>query len=56
MDLKAERRTGRLAVRAVHFEAGSGRRGVPAADREAARTALVRYATALALKPVGIRI
>ncbi len=55
MDLKAERRAGRLHVQAVHFEAGSGRREVPADDREAARTALARYAEALALKPVGVR-
>ncbi len=55
MDLKAERRAGRLHVKAVHFEAGSGKREVPTADREAARTALVRYADALGLKPVGMR-
>ncbi len=56
MDLKAERRAGRLQVKAVHFEAGRGKREVPAADREAARAALARYAEALRLKPVGMRI
>ena len=56
MDLKADRRAGRLDVQALHFEFGSGQRAVPAADREAARTALTRYAEALELKPVGMRV
>ncbi len=56
MDLKADRRSGRLCVQAVHFEAGRARRSVPATDREAARTALARYAEALELKPVGMRV
>jgi uncharacterized protein YcaQ len=55
MDLKAERRAGRLHVLAVHFEVGRGRRAVPATDRRSAQTALARYAAALALKPVGDR-
>lgn len=56
IDLKAERRAVRLHAQAVHFEAGSGQRALPAADRRAAQAALARYAEALALKPVGRRI
>lgn len=56
MDLKAERRAGRLHVLAVHFEARSVQRVVPAADRQATQAALKQFAEALALKPVGIRV
>ncbi len=56
LDLKADRRVGRLKVLALHFEAGRSARTVPAADRQAARSALARYAEALELKPVGMRV
>jgi len=46
LDLKADRRKGRLEVLSRHFEGSPS-----AADREAARTALDRYATAVALEP-----
>ncbi len=46
-DLKADRRAGTLNVLALHFKDGAG-----AAERDAARTALERYAGALELAPV----
>ena len=47
-DLKADRKAGVLKVLSLHFEDGSG-----AAEHEAARTALERYAGALGLAPVA---
>jgi uncharacterized protein YcaQ len=53
-DLKAERKRGTLRVLSCRFEGeGTGRRA--AADGEATRTALTRYARALQLKPTGWR-
>jgi uncharacterized protein YcaQ len=54
-DLKAETRAGRLRVLSSRFEAAGGGRTVPAADREAARSALARYSEALGLRVVGWR-
>ena len=48
-DLKADRRAGRLEVLASLLEPTSGRRAA-ADQREAARTALVRYAAAVELE------
>lgn len=48
-DLKAERRGQRLAVLSAHFEDADQRGAVAAADLEAARSALARYAAALDL-------
>ena len=50
LDLKADRRRGRLQVLACHLEEGSG-----PTQREAARHALQRYADALELQPSGLR-
>lgn len=46
VDLRADRRRGRLEVLSLHFESGPS---PPAADREATRTALARHADALSL-------
>lgn len=54
VDLKAERARGRLRVLACLHERDRGR-GPPAADREAVRSALSRYAGALGLEPGGPR-
>lgn len=51
-DLKAER-PGRLRVLSCRFEESRGPRTASVVDREAARTALGRYAAALGLEPVG---
>jgi uncharacterized protein YcaQ len=52
-DLKAERKEGILRVLSCRFETSRNERR--AADVEAARTALSRYASALELEPVGWR-
>ena len=49
-DLKADRRSGTLNVLSLRFEAEDP---VPLADRQAARSALERYARALELQPIG---
>ena len=51
-DLKAER-PGRLRVLSCRFEDSGGPRTPNAADREAARAALGRYACGLGLEAVG---
>jgi hypothetical protein len=56
LDLKADRKGGRLHVLSCRFEEGNGARTAPTEDREATRTALSRYADALRLKPVGLRL
>ena len=48
-DLKAERSKGKLRVLSIRFEGTGTRRSPSAADREAARSALDRYAAALEL-------
>jgi uncharacterized protein YcaQ len=53
-DLKAERANGRLRVLSALFER-RGKRSAPAADAEAARGALERYAGALQLELEGTR-
>lgn len=53
VDLKAERKTKKLHVLSKRFEATNRGRGTAATYREALRTALARYAGALALKPAG---
>lgn len=52
LDLKADRKAGRLAVLSCHFE--DAPKAVLARDREAARSALARYASALSLVPEAI--
>ena len=52
-DLKADRKKDELRVLFCRFEEGGGRRPSSAADREAARTALARYAGALGLETVA---
>ena len=52
-DLRAERKAGKLRVLAYHAEVEGPRRTTATTDHEAARRALARYATALALQPVG---
>ena len=53
LDLKADRRAGRLHVLSARFEGTKRPRAASAEDRKAARTALDRYAGALELKPTG---
>ena len=52
-DLKAHRKDGTLRVLTCRFEGTGTTRPAQAADGEAARTALERYAAALDLEPVG---
>jgi uncharacterized protein YcaQ len=54
-DLKADRKRAVLRVLAGHFEGGGGSRPETAADGEAARSALQRYADALGLELTGWR-
>ena len=54
LDLKAERRAGRLRVVSAHYEAPEDPRRAVAAT-SATRVALVRLAESLNLKPVGLR-
>jgi uncharacterized protein len=49
MDLKAHRKAGTLQVLSCHFEDHDGHGTPTAADREAVRTALARYAEAIGL-------
>ena len=53
VDLKADRKMGKLHVLSTRFEAEDIRGQIPSADRKAVRTALVRYADALGLEPLG---
>lgn len=52
-DLKANRKAGRLKVLSRRFEGTSNSRASSASDREAAKSALKRYADALSLKTTG---
>jgi uncharacterized protein YcaQ len=54
-DLKAEMKAGKLHVLSGRFESADGQHAAPAADREAARSALERYSGALGLKVEGWR-
>ena len=54
-DFKADRAAGTLRVLSVRFEGTRGRKPARAADGEAARHALERYAGALGLRPTGWR-
>lgn len=56
LDLKAERKQGRLRVLSCRFEDSGKARPRKAVDGEAARSALHRYATALQLEPSGWRL
>ncbi len=53
VDVKAHRKDGVLRVVACHFETTGPRGRVPAADREAARSAIARHAAALGLAVEG---
>jgi uncharacterized protein YcaQ len=53
VDLKADRKAQKLHVLALHFEKAHLTGSVTTENREAVRTALERYAGALALRPVG---
>ena len=50
LDLKADRKAGRLKVLSVHFEDGKNTKN---AARGAVRTALERFSDALGLSPLG---
>ena len=52
-DLKADKKKGRLRVLSCRYEGTGSSRPAIAADGEAARTALSRYAKALQLVPDG---
>lgn len=54
-DLKAERKSGRVRVLSCRFEGSEASASARRLDREAARTALSRYASALELEPTGWR-
>lgn len=54
LDLKADRKGGKLHVLSCRFERPKDVRRAPALDRKATQTALRRYANALQLKPVGL--
>ncbi len=49
VDLKADRKKGKLDVISLRYESAAGRAQAPAEDREAACSALARYASALQL-------
>lgn len=51
-DLKANRKTGRLHVLSRRYESSNGSRAASAAERDAAMSALKRYAEAISLKIV----
>lgn len=53
VDLKADRRRGRLRVLAAAFESADARGRAPAREVAAARSAVGRYASALGLEPTG---
>jgi hypothetical protein len=55
VDLKADRKRGKLHVLSTQFEAERSKSRIPAVDREAVRTAVIRYAEALALEVSGLR-
>lgn len=55
VDLKADRKAGKLRILSMRFEENEGRSRPKRDDREAARWALERFAQALELKPVGWR-
>jgi uncharacterized protein YcaQ len=53
LDLKADRRHGRLQIRSAHYEAENANPRASAAQRKAVHSALARYADAVGLKPSG---
>ena len=55
LDLKADRKARKLEVLSYRFEKTNAKGAATSEDREAARTALARYAGALSLKPAGWR-
>ena len=56
VDLKADRQNGNLHILSHRFEAADTRGNVSAADREALRTAVTRYAGAIGLVPAGLTV
>jgi len=50
VDLKADRKNGRLRLLACHYEGSDGKNGVASRDRRAVHYALTRYASAVALE------
>jgi hypothetical protein len=56
VDLKADRQNGNLHILSHRFEAADARGKVSAADREALRTAVMRYAVAIEMEPVGLPV
>lgn len=56
VDLKADRRAGKLAVLSCRFEGTGDARPPASREGEAVRSALARYAGALGLEPVGREI
>lgn len=55
-DLKADHKRGTLRVLSCRFEGTGDSRPAEAADGEAARSVLTRYADALGLTPTGWRL
>jgi hypothetical protein len=56
VDLKADRQNRNLHILSHRFETEDARGKVSVADREALRTAVMRYADAIGLKPVGLTV
>jgi uncharacterized protein YcaQ len=54
VDLKANRNNGKLHILSTRYEAETAQGKASAVDREAVRTALMRYAGALGLEPTGV--
>lgn len=54
VDLKADRQNRKLRVLSHRFEAADARGHVATADREALRTAVIRYARVIEMEPVGL--
>ena len=54
VDLKADRKTRKLRILSFRFETDDRKGHVDAADREAMRTGVMRYAGAIGMQPVGL--
>jgi uncharacterized protein YcaQ len=55
VDLKADRKKGKLHVISARFETNDTKGRAPKRDCEAVRTAVARFADALRLSPLGLR-
>jgi uncharacterized protein YcaQ len=54
VDLKADRNIGKLHLLSYRFESDNGKRRVSPAAHKALRSAVMRYATAIGMQPVGL--